>query len=417
MIKLPNFIKDILSSDSYSNKNNPDYDETNKRITELFSKLYPKDMVRDDTGRLTEPNQEYDLTLEEFEELKRLLEEQLEERIRKIKQSDGGSDEDGETYEDENGDMVSSEENDDDSDVQIEVILVEIIPVKVLMGEDWIDTKDLEIYDIEVLGGSGEGEEPNDPEPKKKIWVWISGGGCDDCNALDGAILDSPSEAGGVHPNCGCRAEEMTEDEYKERFGNPDAGKQKKLKELNEKKKEWAAKAEEKDKNFESAYGKLAEPEGGYTDGKDQVRDEPTNMGIKQSTLDNYRAENPDKGFPQNVKDLQPNQAKEIYKEAYWDNTQIPNIQNDRIRDAVFDMNVMGGAGSVTQRALNSYADAGLEVDGNISKNTINALNSIPDNKVPGFMDALKAERLNYLRGTANWPTAQNGWTSRTNSY
>ena len=68
------------------------------------------------------------------------------------------------------------------------------------------------------------------------------------------------------------------------------------------------------DKNFEQAYNKLKEPEGGYTDGKDQVDDEPTNMGIKQSTLDRYANTHPDKNFPADVKYLTATQAKEIYK-------------------------------------------------------------------------------------------------------
>ena len=109
---------------------------------------------------------------------------------------------------------------------------------------------------------------------------------------------------------------------------------------------------------FEQAYNKLKEPEGEYTDGKNQVKDEPTNMGIKQSTLDRYSARHPDKNFPADVKYLTTAQAKEIYKNEYWYNTRIPEIKNDRIRDAIFDMNVMGGAGKVVQRALNSFLGA-----------------------------------------------------------
>lgn len=171
------------------------------------------------------------------------------------------------------------------------------------------------------------------------------------------------------------------------------------------------------DEKFEEAYNKLKEPEGEYTDGKSQVRDEPTNMGIKQSTLDAYAKTHPEKDFPSDVKELEPSQAKEIYKEIYWDNTNIPDIENDRVRDAVFDMNVMGGAGRVVQRALNEFSDARLAVDGKIGPKTIGALNSIPANKVSDFMETLKAARFEYLQKTDNWPTAKNGWTKRTNKY
>jgi len=171
------------------------------------------------------------------------------------------------------------------------------------------------------------------------------------------------------------------------------------------------------DEKFEKAYNNLKEPEGGYTDGKNQVKDEPTNMGIKQSTMDNYAAQHPESNMPSDVKDLTRAQAREIYKNEYWDNTKIPQIENDRIRNAVFDMNVMGGAGRVVQRALNDFMDAGLSVDGKIGLKTVDALNSIPANKVADFMNMLKAERMEYLQKTSNWPTAQNGWSRRTDKY
>ena len=168
---------------------------------------------------------------------------------------------------------------------------------------------------------------------------------------------------------------------------------------------------------FEHAYNKLTEPEGGYTDGKNQVKDEPTNMGIKQSTLDRYSAKHPAKNFPTDVKYLTAPQAKEIYKNEYWDNTRIPEIKNDRIRDAVFDMNVMGGAGKTVQRALNSFLGANLAVDGAIGSETVKFINAIPDSKVDEFMGVLKSERIDYLKGTINWETAKNGWLKRTNKY
>ncbi len=172
-----------------------------------------------------------------------------------------------------------------------------------------------------------------------------------------------------------------------------------------------------KDEKFEEAYNKLKEPEGKYTDGTNQVRDEPTNMGIKQSTLNYYTSKHPEKDLPKDVIDLERPQAKEIYKDMYWDKTKIPQIENDRVRNAVFDMNVMGGAGKVVQRALNDFSDASLAVDGAIGLKTIDALNSIPANKVSDFMETLKAERLKYLKKTPNWPTAKTGWTKRTNKY
>lgn len=171
------------------------------------------------------------------------------------------------------------------------------------------------------------------------------------------------------------------------------------------------------DENFNMAIKQILVNEGGYTDGTNQVKDMPTNMGIQQKTLDFFNRLYPDKKFPNSVKVLNASQAIEIYKALYWDNTKIPQIRNDRIRNAVFDMNVMGGAGIVVQRALNQYLKIDLAVDGTIGDNTLNSINSISDNCVADFIEVLKKIRIEYLRKTPNWPTAKNGWISRTEKY
>ncbi|MBO4672329.1 MAG: hypothetical protein J5608_01595 [Alphaproteobacteria bacterium] len=174
------------------------------------------------------------------------------------------------------------------------------------------------------------------------------------------------------------------------------------------------------DINFERVYNNLKEREGGYTTGKNQKQDEPTNMGIKQSTLDRYANAHPDKKFPHNVKDLKAHQAKEIYKSAYWDNTNIPRIENDRIRNAVFDMNVMSGTITTVktvQRVLNQTMNTDLPITGFLGPRTIGALNAIPYTDVDDFMNALKHHRLLSLQKMKNWETAKNGWTARTNAY
>lgn len=170
-----------------------------------------------------------------------------------------------------------------------------------------------------------------------------------------------------------------------------------------------------KDKKFESAVKKLFIHEGGYTTGDNQIKDFPTNMGIQQRTLDIYNLKYSEKNFPKNVKDLNARHAYEIYKKLYWDNTKIPKIQNERIRNAVFDMNVMGGAGRVIQRALNDNLGIDLVIDGIIGDKTIAAINSIDD--VSQFMEVLKQKRIEYLKRTPNWITARNGWIKRTDSY
>lgn len=169
------------------------------------------------------------------------------------------------------------------------------------------------------------------------------------------------------------------------------------------------------EKYFQAAIKMVLQNEGGFTDGTTQAKDMPTNMGIQQKTLDFYNLKYPDKNFPKNVKDLQLKQVIEIYKSEYWNNTKIPQIQNERIRNAVFDMLVMGGAGKVVQRAINSFLKVNLVVDGIIGNKTVAELNKIYE--VQDFMNVLKEERIKYLMKTKNWATAKNGWLARLNKY
>lgn len=176
----------------------------------------------------------------------------------------------------------------------------------------------------------------------------------------------------------------------------------------------------ESDEKFNMAYDKLVRVEGGYTNGKNQVDDEPTNMGIKQSTLEKYLRNNPTKHFPSDVRDLTASQVKEIYKNQYWDNTNIGKINNDRIRNAVFDMGVMSGpviSTKTLQQTLNEVFWEMLPVTGYLGKQTIWVINSIPENRVDDFMMVLVKNRLQSLRKMTNWPTACVGWTVRTQAY
>ncbi len=388
-MKTPQFLRRLLSSFEYMDKNSKVYAMAEKYL----NLLYPGMVQTDATGRMTEPK--YDMTLEQFRKAQKALESALEEAIANAEAE----------YE-EAGRRI---------DVEDYVDLEETIDVRVLMPLGTIENKQLEVYTLDLP--EDDDDMPNDKP--RRVWRWHSEDGdntCSACASRDGEIYESEDDipSSPLHPNCRCR---ITEDVIA-----PDGrtiGSKSYTPKAKEEKNEIEKDAKEmtKDEKFEEAYNKLQEPEGGYTDGKNQVRDEPTNMGIKQSTLDDYARKHSEKDLPSDVKNLQPSQAKEIYKDAYWDNTNIPKIENDRVRNAVFDMNVMGGAGCVVQRALNDFSNAGLAVDGKIGPKTIDALNSIPANSVSDFMEILKAHRFEYLQKTDNWPTSKNGWTKRTNKY
>ena len=389
-MQTPKFLRNLLQSNNYWDKDSTEFAKAN----EYLEKLFPGQLQKDATGQYVEPK--YDMTYEQFLAAQKKFDDGIEEAVQEAEDE----------IEQETGKIV---------DLRQFIEIEEEIDVHVLMPWGDIQNERLIVYTLDLPDDDGEFAEA------KKIWIWHSEDDehiCDDCVSHDGEVFEDRDDISDipVHPNCRCWVEEVKLDDN----GKPISSKVYKGQksenktETNEGK---DMKMSDDTKKFDQAYNNLKEREGGYTTGKNQKKDEPTNMGIKQSTLDKYSAKYPDKNFPQNVKDLKEYQAKEIYKSEYWDNTRIPQIENDRIRNAVFDMNVMGGAGKVVQRAINSFSDANLKIDGVIGKETVKAINSIPDTKIEEFMSTIKSERIDYLQNTRNWETAKNGWTKRTNAY
>lgn len=159
--------------------------------------------------------------------------------------------------------------------------------------------------------------------------------------------------------------------------------------------------------------------EGGYVDAPQRI-DQPTNIGITQPTLDNYRKNNPDANMPAKVRDLSPQHAEQIYATQYFDNRRIGEIKNTRIAGAIFDMGVMSNfrnVGKIVQKTLNQTMGANLHIDGIIGNKTIDEINQIPDVFVNQFMGAMIENRLKYLQKLPTWPKFGKGWTARTRRY
>jgi hypothetical protein len=233
--------------------------------------------------------------------------------------------------------------------------------------------------------------------PIRSIWTWHTYDDektCDECRALSGQIFENRQDVPPHphHPNCRCWIKKTDVDDNNNPISN---------------------------ENREDAISKTLDNEGGYENNPNLI-DQPTNMGITQPTLDDYNKSNPDFNFPKDVKDLTKKQAKQIYNEKYYDKRNIGDIDNKRIRDAVFDMGVMSNynnVGKIVQKTLNETQNANLAADGKIGAKTKGALNNIPANEIDNFMSALKENRLEYLRGLKEWAKYGKGWTNRTNNY
>ena len=230
----------------------------------------------------------------------------------------------------------------------------------------------------------------------RKAWIWraeIDEKTCRECLSFAGKIYENEADIPNNphHDNCRCWIEETELDDN----NNPVV-----------------------DIRKQDIIYKTTANEGGYVNNP-RLIDQPTNAGITQPTLNKYNADHPNFNFPDNIKNLTQEQVIQIYRE-YYNNRRINEIKNQRIAASVFDMAVMSNfnnVGKIVQETLNSVIGENLNIDGKIGNNTINALNNIPDNKIDDFMQNLKANRIEYLRGLSGWNKYGRGWTARTNKY
>ncbi len=149
---------------------------------------------------------------------------------------------------------------------------------------------------------------------------------------------------------------------------------------------------------FEEAFERLIGHEGGYVNHPDDPGGE-TNWGItKRTALAN--------GYTGDMRDLRRDQAKTIYRNAYWNRAKADEYDG-AIGYQLFDAAVnhgMGNAVRFLQRAV------GVADDGVIGHMTVAAIRSM---SVTDVLAHFNAERLEFYTKLSTWPTFGKGWTRR----
>jgi lysozyme family protein len=123
--------------------------------------------------------------------------------------------------------------------------------------------------------------------------------------------------------------------------------------------------------SFEKAFERTIIYEGGYSDNPYDSGGK-TMYGITEKTAR-------DNGYKGKMKDLTLREAKEIYKDDYWNIIRLDEIDKESMQELMFDTAVnMGVHASVlfAQRAYNILNKKGIAVDGVIGPQTINAINN-----------------------------------------
>ena len=178
-------------------------------------------------------------------------------------------------------------------------------------------------------------------------------------------------------------------------------------------------------KNFDDMIERLKPREGrGFTDDPDDPGG-PTKHGIIEETLKDYHASKGGKadGFPDDVRDLTPEQAKQIYLEMYYERYRNDEIQDPRASEHAFDICVNPGpywAALWFQEALNK-AGLPVEVDGTLGSSTLDALNRATPEQLRAVNNAVAAKREEYYRTRAEEEPKKKkylgGWLARAGSF
>lgn len=149
---------------------------------------------------------------------------------------------------------------------------------------------------------------------------------------------------------------------------------------------------------FDMAFERLIGHEGGYVNHPDDPGGE-TNWGI---TLRTAR----EAGYAGSMRDLTREQAREIYRTAYWGRARCDEYDG-AIAFQVFDAAVNHGIGNsirFLQRA------ASVAADGSMGPITMAA---IARADVPDLLARFNAARLRFYTDLSTWPSFGKGWSRR----
>ena len=174
---------------------------------------------------------------------------------------------------------------------------------------------------------------------------------------------------------------------------------------------------------FDTLYERLHGREGGYVNHPNDYGGE-TNLGITKETLGAYQAQHGglgDGGKNVDIKSLTREQAKTVYKKAFYDHYRIGEIKDNVLAEDVFDLHANSKpttASKILQKSINdAVPEAKLEVDGRIGTKTIGALNDATPKQRHRIHESINQNRAEFYKKRIKEDTSQEdfkkGWRNR----
>ena len=157
------------------------------------------------------------------------------------------------------------------------------------------------------------------------------------------------------------------------------------------------AKQVSQDAIFNRVLTRTLGEEGGYENRPYKI-DAPTNMGIRQDTLDRFKTAHPElsAGYPNEVNNLTYQQVKQIARKDYFDKYRIGEIQSQPLQETIFDTFYNHSPYKPAlwaQKAVNNNTNMKVKEDGVFGSETIGAINKLLPEEIIKVNNAILDQR------------------------
>ena len=177
--------------------------------------------------------------------------------------------------------------------------------------------------------------------------------------------------------------------------------------------------------DYRDAIKKVLEHEGGYIF-HEADRGSHTNFGVTIGTYNQYMTAKTGKPYSATVdeiKNMSPTVAIDIYKKLYWDKIQGDKIRKYTVALAIFDQAINRGVSSAVKQAqrvvkkLDPMGFAKITEDGVMGPATLAALNSISEKPfIDNYLSESKLFYQNIVQRNPSQSVFLTGWLNRITS-
>ncbi len=157
----------------------------------------------------------------------------------------------------------------------------------------------------------------------------------------------------------------------------------------------------------EGGFQKLKNDKGNYNSKGELVG---TNYGVSAKFYERVIGRPP---TIQDMKGITKHESHTLFKNEFWDKVRADEIQSQGVAEIIADHAINANprvTAKIVQSTLNRHFGKNLAVDGVIGNQTLQAINSVDEDKL---FQKIAEERLAYYKSLSDYKHFAKSWTSR----